>query len=65
MIEATWKIYSRWEGNMKTDLKQIKWQSINWLYLAQAKDKWWAVVNMVEIFQFHKTQGISWQAENY
>ena len=44
---------------MKTDLKQIKWQSKNWLYLAQAKDKWWAVVNMVEIFQFHKTQGIS------
>lgn len=32
---------------MKMDLKQIKWQGKNWIYLAQAKDKWWAVVNRV------------------
>jgi len=38
------------------DLKQIKWKDINWIYLAQAKDKWWAVVNMVRNLQvLHNT----------
>ena len=57
MIEATWKTYVRWEGNIKMDLKQIKWKNINWIYLAQAKDKWWAVVNMVRNLQVPHNKG--------
>jgi len=39
------------------DLKQIEWKDINWIYLAQAKDKWWAVVNMVRNLQLPHNTG--------
>jgi hypothetical protein len=27
------------EGNMKTDLQEIRWKDMEWIYLAQDKDK--------------------------
>jgi hypothetical protein len=65
MKEATWKTYGRWEGNIKMDLKQTGWKGMNWIYLAQASDMWWAVVNMVINLRFNKMQGISQQTDNY
>jgi len=29
------------------DLKDIKWEGIDWIKLVQDRDKWWAVVNMM------------------
>jgi hypothetical protein len=57
MKEATWKTYGRREGNIKMDLKQIEWKGINWIYLAQARDKWWDVVNMVINLQVPQNAG--------
>jgi hypothetical protein len=34
-----------WEDN-KVDLKVIVWEGMEWFYLAQGRDKWWAVVKM-------------------
>ena len=36
---------------------------MDWINLAQDRDKWWAVVITVMKFQVIKIQGISWLAE--
>ena len=37
----------RWEGSVRMYLKDIKWNDMEWIYLAEDRDKWWAVVNIV------------------
>jgi hypothetical protein len=37
----------RWEDNIKMDLKQTEWESVDWMHLAQDRDQWRAVVNTV------------------
>jgi hypothetical protein len=37
----------RQEDNIKMNLKEIGWKSVEWIYLAQDRDKWWAVLNTV------------------
>jgi hypothetical protein len=37
----------RWGNNIKTDLKEIGWESVEWINLADVRDKWRAVVNTV------------------
>jgi hypothetical protein len=29
------------------DLQEMGWGGIDWIYLAQGRDRWWAVVNAV------------------
>ena len=36
--ETTWKNESRWEDNIKTYLQEVGWV-INWIYLAQGREK--------------------------
>jgi hypothetical protein len=38
---------SRWEDNIKMDLQEVEWWSMDWIDLAQDGDRWWAVVNVV------------------
>jgi hypothetical protein len=40
------------------DLREIGWEVVDWIHLAQDRDQWWAVVNKVRIFGFHKRRGI-------
>jgi hypothetical protein len=35
----------RWEDNIRMDLKEIGWEVVDWIYPAQDRDQWWAVVN--------------------
>jgi hypothetical protein len=28
-------------------LKDIKWNDVEWIYLAEDRDKWWSLVNIV------------------
>jgi hypothetical protein len=35
----------RWENNIRRYLKEIRWKGVEWIYLVQYSDKWWAVVN--------------------
>jgi hypothetical protein len=37
----------RGEDNIRMDLRKIRWEVMNWIYLDQDKDIWWAAVNMV------------------
>jgi hypothetical protein len=41
------------------DIKEIEWEGVDWIGLAQDKDKWWAVTTQQLTFAFHKMQGIS------
>jgi hypothetical protein len=37
----------RWVENIKFDLLEIGWGSVDWIDLAQDRDKWRALVNAV------------------
>jgi hypothetical protein len=37
----------RWVDNVKTDLKQVGWGDVDWIGLAQDRDKWRALENAV------------------
>jgi hypothetical protein len=37
----------RWVDNIKTDLRGIGWEDLDWIDLAQARNQWRAVVNTV------------------
>jgi hypothetical protein len=38
---------SRWVDNVKTDLTEIGWDGMDWIELAQDRNQWRALVNMV------------------
>jgi hypothetical protein len=37
----------RWEDNIKMDLPEVGCGDMDWIELAQDKDRWWALVNAV------------------
>jgi hypothetical protein len=37
----------RWVDNTKTDLREIGWDGMDWIDLAQNRDQWRALVNTV------------------
>jgi hypothetical protein len=37
----------RWEDGIRMDLREIIWGSVEWIQLAQDRDQWWSLVNMV------------------
>jgi hypothetical protein len=42
---------SRWEDRIKMDLREFGWGGVEWIHLAQDRDRWRAVVNAVMNFQ--------------
>jgi hypothetical protein len=45
--------------NIKMDLRQIGWDDVDWIALAQGMEKWMTLVNKVMNFGFHKMLGTS------
>jgi hypothetical protein len=45
--------------NIKMDLGEIGWGGVDWIGLAQARDKWRAIVKAALNFGFHKMVGSS------
>jgi hypothetical protein len=37
----------RWEDNIKMHLQEVGCGSMDWIELAQDRDRWWALVNAV------------------
>jgi hypothetical protein len=37
----------RWEDNIKIDLREIGWDGLDWVDLAQDRDQWRALVNTI------------------
>jgi hypothetical protein len=37
----------RWEDGIRIDLSEIGWGSVDWIQLAQDRDRWRALVNTV------------------
>jgi hypothetical protein len=37
----------RWENGIRMDLRGIRWGSVDWIQLAQDRDRWRAVVSAV------------------
>jgi hypothetical protein len=37
----------RWVDNIKEDLREIRWDGMDWINLAQDRDQWRALVNTV------------------
>jgi hypothetical protein len=42
---------SKWVDNIKMDLREIGWDGMDWIDLAQDRDQWRALVNMVMSLQ--------------
>jgi hypothetical protein len=49
----------RWEDNIRMDLREIGWEGVDWIHLAQDRDQWWALVNTVMNF------GVPEKARNF
>jgi hypothetical protein len=37
----------RWEGNIRMDVREIGWESVDWIHLAYDRDQWRALLNIV------------------
>jgi len=37
----------RWKDNIKMDLQEVGCEGMDWIDLAQDRDRWWALVNAV------------------
>jgi len=49
----------RWQGNIKVDLQVVGWGGMEWIDLAQDRDRWGGVelVNTAVNLGFHKMRG--------
>jgi hypothetical protein len=41
----------RWAGNSKIDLREIGWDGVDWIDMAQDSDQWRALVNTILRFR--------------
>jgi hypothetical protein len=37
----------RWENSIRMSLREIGWEGVDWIHLAQDKDQWRALVNAI------------------
>jgi hypothetical protein len=49
----------RWEDNIRMNLRETGQEVVGWMHVAQDRDKWWALVNIVVDFRVPKSQEIS------
>jgi len=37
----------RWKDNIRMDLREIGWEVVDWIHLAEDRDQWRALVNAI------------------
>jgi hypothetical protein len=37
----------RWEDNIRVDVREMGWKSVDWIHLTQDRDQWRSLVNTV------------------
>jgi hypothetical protein len=42
--KALGKFRHRWEDNIRMDFREMRWEGVDWVHLAQDKDQWRALV---------------------
>jgi len=42
----------RWEDNISMDVREVGWEVMDWIHLAQERGQWWALQNTVMNLQF-------------
>jgi hypothetical protein len=47
----------RWVNNTRMDLREVGWGDVDWIGLAQDRNRWRDLVNVVINFRFHKMLG--------
>jgi hypothetical protein len=47
----------RWMDNIKKDIAEIEWDSVDWICLAQDRYRWRIFVNAIMNFRFHRMLG--------
>jgi len=47
------------QGNVTTDLREIRWEGVDWMNLSQDRDKWWDLMNTV------MNLWVPWKAVNF
>jgi hypothetical protein len=57
-----WRTRRRWEDNIKIDLKEMGWECVDRIYLAQARGKWRLFRTWQWTFGYHTMRGICWLA---
>jgi hypothetical protein len=53
------RLRHRREDNIRMHFREIVWEGVNWMHLAQDTDQWWVVLNKVMTFGLRKRRGIS------
>jgi hypothetical protein len=41
-----WRPRHRWENNIRMDVREIGWEAVGWMHLAQDRDQWQTLVNL-------------------
>jgi hypothetical protein len=41
------EVLRRWEDGVRMDLREVGWGCMDWIELAQDRDRWWALVNEI------------------
>jgi hypothetical protein len=49
----------KWVDNIKIDVREIGWDGVDWIDMAQDREQWRALVNTVLTFRVHKMLGSS------
>ena len=50
----------RWEDNIKMDLQEVGCGGMDWIKLAQDRDRWWVLVNVVMNLRVPQNAGNFW-----
>jgi hypothetical protein len=42
----------RWEDNIRTDFREVGWEGVDWIHLAEDRDQWRVFVNIAINLRF-------------